>query len=198
MNELKILFAGTMGAGKTTAIAAVSDIPPISTDVANTDHGESTKLQTTVALDYGEVRLPDGAKLRLYGSPGQARFDFMWPILAADALGVIVLIDNSRPDPLADLARFLTSFKQCVPDDRLVVGVGRMESHQVPTLADYLDYLESVDQLIPVLPIDIRRREDVLLLLEALFRQIEYFGTESADASADWQHLINNARETHS
>lgn len=197
MNELKILFAGTMGAGKTTAIAAVSDIAPISTDVANTDMSESAKLQTTVALDYGEVSLGDGQKLRLYGSPGQARFDFMWPILAADALGVIVLIDNSRPDPIADLARFLSAFRTSVAADRLVVGIGRMESHPLPNLGSYLDHLESVGQLIPVLPIDIRRRADVLLLLEALFRQLEYFGSEpAAPKTADWQQLVCNARES--
>ena len=37
MTEHKILFTGTMGAGKTTAIAAISEIRPLSTDVQNTD-----------------------------------------------------------------------------------------------------------------------------------------------------------------
>ena len=37
MNEYKILFTGTMGAGKTTAIGAVSETPPIVTDVVNND-----------------------------------------------------------------------------------------------------------------------------------------------------------------
>jgi hypothetical protein len=33
------------------------------------------------------------------GTPGQARFDFMWRILSEGALGVVVLVDNRRPDP---------------------------------------------------------------------------------------------------
>ena len=37
MNEYKILITGTMGAGKTTAIAAISEVPPIMTDVQNND-----------------------------------------------------------------------------------------------------------------------------------------------------------------
>lgn len=37
MTEYKIVFTGSMGAGKTTAIGAVSETPPIVTDVTNTD-----------------------------------------------------------------------------------------------------------------------------------------------------------------
>ena len=39
----KILFIGPMGAGKTTAIAAVSDVAPIATDVLNTDIAQCDK-----------------------------------------------------------------------------------------------------------------------------------------------------------
>ena len=37
MKEYKILVTGTVGAGKTTAIRAISDIEPVVTDVANHD-----------------------------------------------------------------------------------------------------------------------------------------------------------------
>jgi len=37
MSELKILICGTAGAGRTTAIRAISEIAPVSTDVRNTD-----------------------------------------------------------------------------------------------------------------------------------------------------------------
>ena len=48
MKEYKILFTGTMGAGKTTAIGSVSEAPPIVTDVQNTDKSiakEMTRLK---------------------------------------------------------------------------------------------------------------------------------------------------------
>ena len=85
MNEYKILITGTMGAGKTTAIAAISEVPPIMTDVQNNDTSNS-KLTTTVGLDYGELSLDGGDKLRIYGTPGQERFAFMWKVLAKGAL----------------------------------------------------------------------------------------------------------------
>ena len=70
----KILFVGPMGAGKTTAIAAVSDIPPITTEALNTDQVQCAKPTTTVAMDYGEIRLSNDEVTVLYGIPGQKRF----------------------------------------------------------------------------------------------------------------------------
>lgn len=91
MNEYKILVTGTMGAGKTTAIAAISEVPPIMTDVQNNDTSNA-KLTTTVGSDYGELTLDGGDKLRIYGtlraralclyveSAGQRRtgLDYFW------------------------------------------------------------------------------------------------------------------------
>jgi hypothetical protein len=77
-----ILFAGPMGSGKTTAIKSLSDIPVIATEAANSDRETADKATTTVAIDYGEIGVTDEEKIRLYGIPGQRRFDFMWRILA--------------------------------------------------------------------------------------------------------------------
>jgi len=74
MKEHKIIFTGTMGAGKTTAIAAVSEIPPIVTDVTNNDKSVD-KAVTTVGFDYGLLTLENGDRIRLYGTPGQERSD---------------------------------------------------------------------------------------------------------------------------
>lgn len=116
MKEYKLLITGTMGAGKTTAIRAISDIEPIVTDVVNHDKSVD-KERTTVGLDYGMLTLDSGDRIRLFGTPGQARFDFLWKILARKALGLVILIDNSRPDPRADLLISLkvlpTASKRC-------------------------------------------------------------------------------------
>jgi signal recognition particle receptor subunit beta len=171
--EYKLIFTGTMGAGKTTAIAAISEVAPVSTDVQRSEAGEDTKKTTTAALDYGEVTLPQGDVLRLYGTPGQVRFDFMWKILGEGALGVVVLVDNRRPDPLADLREYLDSFRDIVAGSRGVVGVGRLETHPVPDLDAYYDVASELGLSTPIVSVDVRRRDDVLLLLDILFNQIE-------------------------
>ena len=70
--EHKIVVLGAMGAGKSTLVRALAGDRVVDTDVANTDSA-SDKLSTTVAMDYADIDLPNGDRLRLYGTPGQAR-----------------------------------------------------------------------------------------------------------------------------
>lgn len=172
MQEHKILFTGSMGAGKTTAIAAVSEVPPIVTDVQNTD-ASSAKPMTTVGLDFGLITLDSGDRLRLFGTPGQSRFDFLWRILVRNALGLIILVDNSRPDPLGDLEVYLQGFSEELHTLPCVVGVGRTGEHTSPNLDDFAERLQTHSVVLPILPVDVRRRDDVLLLIDTLLAQIE-------------------------
>jgi signal recognition particle receptor subunit beta len=172
MQEFKILFTGTMGAGKTTAIAAVSEVPPVVTDVQNSD-ASSAKATTTVGLDFGQLTLESGDRLRLFGTPGQSRFDFLWRILVRNALGLIVLVDNSRPDPLGDLNVYLDGFSEELRTLPCVIGIGRLDQHPAPGLAAYADMLEARGLVLPLLPVDVRRRSDVILLIDTLLAQLE-------------------------
>lgn len=172
MREHKILVTGTMGAGKTTAIAAVSEVPPISTDVTNMD-ASVAKATTTVGFDFGVLTLDSGERLRLFGTPGQTRFDFLWKILAQNAMGLIILVDNSRPDPLADLQAYVDGFAEMMKTVPCVVGVGRLGTHPAPSLDDFAERLGRQSLAVPLLDVDVRRRDDVLLLLDTLLAQVE-------------------------
>ena len=66
----KIIFTGPVGSGKTTAIGAISDIPPVGTDVSCSDESALIKDTTTVAMDYSYISLDDGTRVHLYGTPG--------------------------------------------------------------------------------------------------------------------------------
>jgi len=175
MAELKIVFTGTPGAGKTTAIRALSDIEPVATDVANSD-ASIDKAMTTVGLDYGHVDLGDGLRVRLFGTPGQARFDFMWNIVAAKALGMVILVDNTRPDPLADLGLYLDHFGDSLQQMNCAIGIGRMDQRAEPTLDEFGDALERRGLAFPTLAVDVRRRDDVLMLVETVIAQAESRG----------------------
>ncbi|MFM9924062.1 GTP-binding protein [Variovorax sp. H27-G14] len=176
MREYKLVFTGPMGVGKTTAIAAISETAPISTDVANADTSVA-KATTTVGLDFGELTLENGDRLRLYGTPGQSRFDFMWQILIRDALGLAILLDNSRPQPLDDLATYLDGFADALQTMPCALGISRSESHPVPSLDDYASALQARGLVLPVLAIDPRKRGDVISLIETLLMQIEVTDT---------------------
>src|SRR3990170_5315019 len=123
-----------MGAGKTTAITAVSDITPVSTEMRNHDQESFAKDATTVALDLGQLSLEDGTVVRLYGTPGQERFSFMWEIAGRGAMGVILLIDGSSVNALSDLRTYATVFRRIAPDQPFIVGVGRTGPDDVELL----------------------------------------------------------------
>jgi uncharacterized protein len=84
----KIVITGPYHAGKTTFIQTLSD-----TAVS------VNRLGTTVALDHGHVTF-DGLTADLFGTPGQERFDPLLKTIAGQALGVIVVVDSTRPDSL--------------------------------------------------------------------------------------------------
>ena len=135
---------------------------------------------TTVGLDYGEITLDNGEKIRLYGTPGQKRFDFMWAILSRGALGLIILIDNSQVDPLSDLDTYLTGFEQLIKETACVVAIGRTETHPEPSVEQFADLLDSRGVICPVLPCDVRDPPQVIQLLELLLLQLE---TKTQDVS---------------
>jgi signal recognition particle receptor subunit beta len=100
----KIVIAGEFGVGKTTLVAAVSDIVPLRTEALITDLSAEVddtspvpdKQTTTVAMDFGRISLADDLVLYLFGTPGQHRFWFMWDDLSLGAIGAIVLVDARR------------------------------------------------------------------------------------------------------
>ena len=123
--DLKIVFTGPMGAGKTTAIRAISEGATLSTDVPMTGDERLLmpgKTMTTVGLDYGECAMDGQWTLKLFGTPGQERFRFMWDILGAGAFGLVVLADNTRPDPVGDVVQYLQACIDEAGDDAAFIA----------------------------------------------------------------------------
>ncbi|MGL5817929.1 MAG: GTP-binding protein [Phycicoccus sp.] len=130
---LKVVVTGPFGAGKTTFINAISDTPVVSTETGVSDHSAALKSQTTVAMDYGSITLDsddrhDGVELLFFGTPGQARFDFMWRILSEGADGCVLLVDASSADSIEEAVAILGAFRERHPDLPVVIGAGRTDS----------------------------------------------------------------------
>ena len=174
MAELKFVITGTAGVGKTTAISAISDVPPVITDEMATDDLSAIKENTTVAFDFGELVLDDDTVVRVYGTPGQERFRHMWEILAEGALGLVILVDDRREDPVYDMGIYFENFDDLIRDSSVVVGVTRADESDPEVLDKYYSWLKERNIFSPVLAVDPRKKEDISLLMDALVSMLEF------------------------
>lgn len=170
---VKIVIGGGFGVGKTTAVHAISEIAPLSTEAAITSVAAEIdrtgqipdKTTTTVALDFGCITIDQGMKLYLFGTPGQDRFGFMWQDLVYGALGALVIVDSRRLDDCYPAVDYFEKIQ--LP---FVVAVnlfhGRLD-HDLPDVRWAL----AVGEDVPVITVDAREKLSVRDALLAVLRR---------------------------
>lgn len=169
MEILRVVITGAVGAGKTSFIRTISEIEVVDTDRRSTDTTALLKPTTTVAFDFGRLTVAPKQALHLYGTPGQARFNFMWDILIQKAHAWILLIDAHRPQDFRDGRRILSFMKQR-SQAPMLIGVTHMDCSEAWDLEDVTLAMGLFDEatrpcLIPINPTEQSSVSQSLMLL---------------------------------
>lgn len=122
MQTVKMVISGAVNAGKSEFIRSISEIEVVSTERKATDETRLLKKETTVAMDFGRITIANDLVLHLFGTPGQRRFDFMWEILAEGALGLIVVVDSTRPETFRETTRIVEFFNELRPSPYIIAA----------------------------------------------------------------------------
>ena len=175
LKKIKIVVAGPFAAGKTQFINTVSEIKTVATERRTSGATEkSVKDYTTVAMDFGKIRIDEENELYLFGTPGQSRFDFMWEILGEGALGIIVLVDSTDPKTFHEARRIINFFQSRFPVP-IVVGANKQDMPNAWTPEDVMFALDiSEEEGIPVIPLSAKNKDDVKKTLLTLLEIIRY------------------------
>ncbi|QNP49311.1 GTP-binding protein [Diaphorobacter aerolatus] len=183
--EWSVMFMGPVGSGKTTAVRTISDIEVVSTDARATDDVLTMKSHTTVAMDVGVLALGDKDKLRIYGTPGQDRFDFMWDILLNQSKGVLLVVNHAADDAVAQLDHYYRDLaaRQGERNLPIVVCVSHMDAKPDVPLDIYHRYFRETvgldaENVPPILSMDARDKSQVraaLVAMTALLEMVERF-----------------------
>lgn len=167
-SQIKLVITGSVGAGKTTAIYAVSDKPPVTTETKPTDDVLMMKDSTTTSMDYGSYWYSSATKVHVYGTPGQQRFSFMSDVLTKGAHGLIILINNNQDEPLEDLDYYLKHNEKFLLKSHAVIGITHLDVNRKHNIKMYTDFMQKQGIPWPVMPVDARKNSDILRLADKM------------------------------
>lgn len=169
MGQIKIVIAGAVNSGKSRFIRTVSDIDVLDTDAKTSDELKLIKKKTTVALDFGKVRM-NSHTLYLFGTPGQRRFEFMWDILADGVKGLVLLVDSTAPQSFPETQKILRYFKEQGSLPYLVAAT-KQDLPRAMAVAPLRAALGIVPA-IPVVPCIATQRNSVLSVLHTMVEKV--------------------------
>lgn len=167
----KIVIAGGFGAGKTTLVDSVSEIPPVTTEAimteASMEYDDTSvtphKVSTTVAMDFGRITIDHELVMYMFGTPGQSRFWFMWDDLVRGAIGAVVVVDSRRLADSFDAVDYFEKNKR-IP---YIVALNKFDGRLAYTVEEIREALEVAPE-VPIIDFDARGRDSGGRVLKTL------------------------------
>lgn len=159
---MKILVTGPHLSGKSTLIQRLAKGPIISVQVNG----------TTVGLDHGTADVM-GIAVRLFGTPGLARFKVLRRIISEGADGLLFVVDASNPDGDAESRYIWTEISDVMPTVPCIVAANKMDLSTART-PERLRHDLSFMVGIPIIPVSASSGLNCDKLLPAMAMLIAY------------------------
>jgi signal recognition particle receptor subunit beta len=172
MEVMRLVVTGCVGAGKTAFIRSISEIEVVDTDRKATDEVAEIKQSTTVSMDFGKLTFSPEMALHIYGTPGQARFNFMWDILINKAHAYILLVAAHRPSEFYQ-ARWILNFMNQRMTIPMIISVTHNDCEGAWTpenVALALGYLPDMARP-PIVQINADEKESVAAAIMVLLKE---------------------------
>jgi uncharacterized protein len=161
----KIVVTGPAHSGKSTFVAQASG------DGQSVERRSPKGEPTTVAMDFGWLRWKD-FDITLYGTPGHTRFDPLLPPYLKHAMGVVLIIDATKPDTFPRAKHLIDmTVKRRIP---YVVVANKNDLPHVLSPTEIRAAL-GIGEDIPVFAISATKSSDVHFVLESLVDSITQF-----------------------
>lgn len=164
--SVKVVITGPWAVGKTTLIRNLSEISVLTTErtLAGLDDDDA------LAMDFGRLTIDESLSLHLFGTESDtAHLEEMWKVVAEGLLGLIVVIDDSRPDSYSEAMPLLAYFAERT-EVPYVVAVNKVPPGQEQRAVQRAHHSLRIPQEVRVIATDVRDRDQAKhVLLELLF-----------------------------
>ena len=180
MGEIKIIIAGPVGAGKTTAMRTVFGDNLLAGEAKYTAAKvDDAKGHTTVSMDYGTLNDMHNCsarpvKMHVYSVPGQERFKFMWEILSKNANGLIILVAAGEQNIFSVISNYLSVVWPYMHNKKAVLVALNEIPENFSKNINIPEYLYYNDMSLRFVKTNVTDKSEVLLLFRYLVEMIDF------------------------
>jgi len=182
VKSAKVIVTGPARSGTTTLIRSLSEIAVLTTERRLDGRRTSKGEEVTVALDFGRVTVSPDLVLYLFGTPGEEPESLGVGPLADGAIGVLVVVDASKPASVEDCAQII-EFLDRESDVPYAVAANRAPEGDAKRLGNLREALGVADA-VSVVACEVVERESskkaLLALLDGILDDTNLFEPSEA------------------